>query len=334
MSTPAVKNLFAMLKWNTPGVVRSVLLLAVALSSLCSMAIGVGDFSLSGFLAGDPADRFIGLVSRLPRTLAIVIAGTGLSISGLIMQTLTNNKFVSPSTAGTLAWCRFGVVLAMLLTAGYAMWIRAGVAFVASLAGTLCFIVLLQRMRFKNALMVPLIGIMLGNVIDAVTTFIAYRFDLVQNMSSWLQGHFSLIVRGNYELLYLGLPAVGVAYFYASRFTLAGMGETFAINLGLHPQRVIVLGLTVVALTTSIIVVTVGMIPFVGLIIPNVISFIRGDNLKGTLFDTALLGALFLLVCDLIGKTVLFPYEVNISVVVGIFGSLIFLGILFWRKKR
>ena len=312
---------------------RGILLVLLSVFTLLSMTVGVQEFSLAGFVAGHGEDRFIGLISRLPRTLAIIIAGTGLSISGLIMQTLTNNRFVSPSTAGTLAWCRFGVMLAILFAAGCPAWIRVGVAFIASLSGTFCFIGLLQRMRFKNVFMVPLAGIMLGNVVSAITIFIAYRYDIIQNMASWMQGNFSLIVKGNYELLYLGLPCIAISWLYASRFTIAGMGESVAISLGENPRRIMMWGLAIVAFTTSLIVVTVGSIPFVGLIVPNIVSLIRGDNLKGTLFDTALLGSVFLLACDLAGRTVIHPYEVNISVVVGIFGSLIFLGLLFRRKR-
>lgn len=320
-------------KWNNPAILRGLLFVSLVVLTVLSIATGVQDFSLAGFLSGNDEDRFIGLISRIPRTLAIIIAGTGLSISGLIMQTLTNNKFVSPSTAGTLAWCRFGVMLAILFAAGAPTWMRVSVAFVASLAGTFCFIGLLQHMRFKNVFMVPLVGIMLGNVVSAITIFIAYRYDIIQNITSWLQGNFSLIVKGNYELLYLGLPCVAISWLYASRFTIAGMGDTLAISLGENPHRIMLLGLSIVAFTTSLIVVTVGSIPFVGLIIPNIISMLRGDNLKGTLPDTALLGSVFLLACDLAGRTVINPYEVNISVVVGIVGSIVFLALLFWRKR-
>lgn len=320
-------------KWNVPAIFRGLLFISLFILAVFSIITGVQDFSLLGFLSGNGEDRFIGLISRVPRTLAIVIAGIGLSISGLIMQTLTNNRFVSPSTAGTLAWCRFGVMLAILFAAGAPVWMRVGIAFVASLTGTFCFIGLLQHVRFKNIFMVPLAGIMLGNVVNAMTIFIAYRYDIIQNMTSWLQGNFSLIVKGNYELLYLGLPCVAVSWLYASRFTIAGMGDTLAISLGENPRYIMLLGMAIVTFTTSLIVVTVGCIPFVGLIIPNIISMIRGDNLKGTLPDTALAGAIFLLTCDLAGRTVISPYEVNVSVMVGIVGSIVFLVLLFQGKR-
>lgn len=250
------------------------------------------------------------------------------------MQTITGNKFVSPSTAGTMEWSRFGVMLAILFFGGQASILKMFIAFVTSLAGTIVFMQLLQRMRFKNAMVVPLVGMMLGNVISAITSFFAYRFDIIQNMSSWLQGNFSLVIKGRYELLYLGIPFLFIAYFYANKFTIAGMGESFSKNLGLNHRSVVSLGLVIVAVITSTVVVTVGSISFVGIIIPNIVTMFMGDNLKNSLPVTAIVGALFLLVCDMIGRLILFPYEVSISVIVSVLGSILFLLLLFRRKSK
>lgn len=181
--------------------------------------------------------------------------------------------------------------------------------------------------------MIPLIGIMLGNVINSVTGFIAYKFDLIQNINSWLQGNFSLIIKGKYELLYLGIPFFLIAYIYADKFTIAGIGEDFSSNLGLNRENIVMIGLIIVSVITSIIVVTIGSIPYIGLIIPNIVSIYKGDNMKKSLFDIAVLGSLFLLICDLIGRIVIFPYEMSISVIVSIIGSIIFLFLIFRRYK-
>lgn len=97
--------------------------------------------------------------------------------------------------------------------------------------------------------------------------------------------------KGRYELLYLSIPLVIIAYVYADKFTLAGMGESFSVNLGLKYKRVVNIGLIIVSLITSLVILTVGMLPFLGLIIPNIVSIYRGDNLKNSLPHTALLGA-------------------------------------------
>lgn len=313
---------------------RLVLLIALIVLGIISLTIGVKDFSISGLIRGNYDDLYILIVSRLPRLLSILITGAGLSISGQIMQTITANKFASPSTAGTMEWCKLGVLLAIFIAGGQAKILKISIAFLVAFLGNLLFVFIIQRIKLKNAIMVPLIGIMLGSVVGSFTTFTAYRFDLIQNISSWLQGNFSLIIKGNYEILYLGIPLVVVAYFYAGKFTLAGMGESFATNLGINYKRVILLGLLIVSLLTAIIVVTIGNIAFVGLIIPNLVSMYLGDNLKYTLADTAILGSLFLLLCDIIGRVVIYPYEVSISLIVSILGSIIFLIIIFSKKGK
>lgn len=207
-------------------------------------------------------------------------------------------------------------------------------AFLIALAGSLLFVQLLQRMPLKSPVMVPLIGLMLGNVVSSFTSYLAFRYDLVQNISSWLQGNFSLVVKGRYELLYLGIPLVALAYFYAKKFTIAGMGESFAKNLGLNHKGITMVGFVIVAFLASIITVSVGSIAFIGLIIPNIVSIYYGDDLKHTLFDTALLGGLFLLCCDILSRIIVHPYEVSVSVIVSVIGGAIFLFLLFQKNKE
>ena len=191
---------------------------------------------------------------------------------------------------------------------------------------------ILNRIKFKDAIFIPLVGLMFGNILSSITTFFAYKSDIIQNISVWLQGDFSLILKGRYELLYISVPVLIIAYIFANRFTVAGMGEDFAKNLGLSYKSIVNLGLVLVALITTTVVLTVGMIPFLGLIIPNIVSIFKGDHLEKTLPHTALLGIIFLLVCDILGRVIIFPYEVPISMTVGVIGSVIFLFLLFRGK--
>ncbi len=313
---------------------RIFLIILLIVLSIVSIMIGVKEFSLRGIFTGNADDVNLVLISRIPRLISIIVTGASLSVAGLIMQTITNNKFVSPSTTGTMEWCKFGVMIAILLFGGRSSLVKMGVAFICALFGTLLFMKLLTKLQFKNAIIVPLVGMMMGNVVGSITSFFAYKYDIMQNMSSWLQGNFSLIIKGRYELLYLGIPFFIIAYVYANKFTIAGMGESFSQNLGLNHKRVVMGGMVIVAFITSTVVVTVGSIPFLGLIIPNIVAIYKGDNIKNTLFDIALLGSIFILICDIIGRIIIYPYEVSISVVVSIVGSIIFLVILFWRNKN
>ena len=308
------------------------LLLLLGVLSLLSIGIGVKDFSIIGLFTGNSDDVTLAMISRIPRLVSIIVTGASLSIAGLIMQTITSNKFVSPSTAGTMEWCKFGIMLAIVLAGGQSKIIKILLAFLVSLAGTMFFMYILNKIQFKNIVMVPLIGMMLGNVVGSITSFVSYKYDIVQNISSWLQGNFSLVIKGNYELLYVGIPFLILAYLYANKFTIAGMGESFATSLGLNHKLVVGVGMVIVAFITSIVVVTVGSIPFIGLIVPNLVALYKGDNLKNTLLDTAIFGAIFVLVCDIIGRVIIAPYEVSISVVISIIGSILFM-ILLLRKK-
>lgn len=312
---------------------NSIYIIILIVLSIISIQIGVKDFSIIGALFNNKEDVFLATISRLPRLLAIIITGAGLSIAGLIMQTITNNKFVSPSTAGTMEWCRLGILISMLFFGGEHKLVKILSAFIIALIGNFLFMLILRNIKLKNSLMVPLIGMMLGSVVSSITSFIAYKYDIIQNLSSWLQGNFSTILKGNYEILYFGIPVAIIAYIYANKFTIASMGEEFSINLGVNYQKTVTIGLVLISFITSLIVVTIGSIPFVGLIIPNIISMTKGDKIKNTIFDIAMLGTIFVLVCDIIGRLIIYPYEVSVSTIISILGSAIFLFILFKKEK-
>lgn len=301
--------------------------------SIASLFIGVSHLSLTDIFSLTEEQRHILFVSRLPRLISIVIAGATMSVSGLIMQQLSHNKFVSPTTAGTLDSARLGVLVSLMIFAAASPLQKIIVSFVFALLGTFLFMKVLERIQFKDAVFIPLVGLMFGSIINSISTFFAYRYDLIQNMTSWMQGDFSMIMSGNYELMFVSVPVLIIAYIYANRFTIAGMGEEFAQNLGLNYRQVVNLGLIIVALATASVVLSVGVIPFLGLIIPNIVTIYQGDHLKNNLFHTAILGALFVLMCDVIGRIVIYPYEIPISLTVGTIGSGVFIYLLLRRKK-
>ncbi|MGD6846047.1 ABC transporter permease [Rossellomorea aquimaris] len=308
------------------------LFITLILLSLLSLFVGVSHITPMDLLQFQSEETQIFLISRLPRLLAILLAGAGMSIAGLIMQSLSRNKFVSPTTVGTIDAARLGILVSMIVFVNASILEKMVVAFAFALAGTLLFMQILDRIKFKDAVFIPLVGLMLGNVLSSVTTFFAYKANVIQNMAAWLQGDFSLIMKGRYELLYISIPIMIIAYLYANRFTVAGMGEDFSKNLGVSYRKIVNIGLVLVALITVTVVLTVGMIPFLGLIIPNIVSIFKGDHLQKTLPHTALLGAIFLLVCDILGRVIIYPYEISISLMVGVIGSAIFLYLLVRRK--
>jgi iron complex transport system permease protein len=309
-------------------------LLAVAAGAFASLFIGVSDLTPLDLLHPDEAQARVFLVSRVPRLAAVLLAGSAMAVAGLVMMHLTRNRFVSPSTAGTTEWAGLGIVVATLCWGGSSVLGKMSVAIGFALVGTWVFLRLLRRLVFSDMIVVPLVGIMLGGVVSAAATFLAYRFDLLQSMDAWTNGDFSGVLAGRYELLYAVAAATAVAYLFADRFSVAGMGEAFAVNLGIAYDRVVRIGLVLVSVVTAIVVVTVGAIPFLGLVVPNLVTMAMGDNLRRVLPVTALAGAAFVLVCDVAGRVIRYPYEIPVGSVVGVVGGVLFIGLLLRARTR
>ena len=322
MPTPLLKALAAALV--VPG-------LAAA-----SLFIGVSDVSIASLLSSAPGDRPLQvlLISRIPRTVALILAGMAMSVAGLIMQMLARNRFVEPSTAGTVESAGLGILTVTLLAPGMPLFGKMAVAAVFALAGTFLFMRLIRAVPHRSTLVVPLVGIMLGGVVWSVTAFIAYRFDLLQTLGAWTLGDFSGVLRGRYELLWVAALLTLIAYLAADRLTVAGLGENFTTNLGLNYDRVLALGLTIVAMVTAVVVVTAGSIPFLGLIVPNLVSAMMGDNMRRSIPWIALTGAGLVLACDIASRLIRYPYEVPIGTVFGVVGSIIFLWLLLRRRQQ
>lgn len=308
-----------------------VLLAFVLLLSLLSLFVGVIELNMKEILAGDFAQLEILLISRLPRLLAILCTGMGMSIAGLVMQQLCMNKFVSPSTGATISSAQFGILLSMIFFTKSTLMEKAAFAFIFALLGTWIFVFLIQAISFKEVIMVPLVGIMFGNIISGVTGYFSYKYNMIQALSSWLVGDFSLILRGRYEIVFLVVPLIIVAYIFANHFNIVGMGENFSKNLGVNYQVVLFAGISIAALITASVVVTVGSISYIGLIVPNLVSILKGDKIRNNILDTSLFGAGFVLICDMIGRMVIFPYELPIELIIGVVGSILFILLIFYR---
>lgn len=319
-----------MLKYKT----TIILIMLLILCSALSLFIGVIDLDIKNLLTGNPEQWKIFLVSRIPRLLAILCTGIGMSVAGLIMQQLCMNKFVSPTTGATISSAQFGILLALLFMPQSTLWSRALFAFAAAIAGTWIFVWFIQRVQFKDVIMVPLVGIMFGNVIGGITNYLAYQYEMTQALSSWLVGHFSIVLSGNYELVWLSVPLVILAFLFANHFNIVGMGKDFSKNLGVPYQLMLFAGLSIAAMITASVVVVVGSISYIGLIIPNLVAMFKGDKIRGTLVDTALFGALFVLLCDMVARVVITPYELPIELIVGIVGSVLFIALLLYRLKH
>lgn len=300
-----------------------------------SLSIGVANFSWANVFSGSLNDSTqVMLISRLPRTFAILLTGASMGVAGMIMQILLKNRFVEPSMVGASQSAILGLLLMSLLLPSAALLTKMLVAAVAALLGMLLFMAMIRKLPPTAQLLVPLVGIIFGGVIESVYTFIAYETDMLQLISVWQSGDFSGVLLGRYELLWLTGALAVVAYLIADQLTIVGLGESVAVNLGINRNVILWAGLVIVALITSLVVVTVGNIPFIGLVVPNIVSRLLGDKLRASLPAVALLGAVLVLLCDIVGRVIVFPFEIPVATVFGVLGTVLFLGLLFRQPAR
>ncbi len=314
-------------RWLFLAAIGSVVVLAAV-----SLFVGVYDVTLAG-LWGDSEALQVFLASRVPRTAALVLAGVAMSVAGLIMQLITQNKFVEPTTAGTVQFASLGILLVTILWPGAPVWARMVIASGAAFAGTLVFLAFLRRVTLRSAVIVPLVGIMLGAVVGAVTMYLALQFRLSQMLASWQAGSFSDILRGRYELLWIVAGLTVVAYIAADRFSVAGLGEDIATNVGVNYRRIMLLGTVIVALVSGVVVTVVGFLPFLGLIVPNLVSLTLGDNARRGLPWVAVAGAGIVVACDILSRTVRPPAEIPVGTILGVLGAVVFI-VLILRQDR
>lgn len=311
--------------------ISSCLFISLIGLAILSLNIGGHSANLLDFL--NQKDSNILFISRIPRLIALIIGGLGISMAGLLIQSLQSNRYLSPSTMGLNSWCRLGMVLAIVFFNSHARLSKMLLAFAITLFGSYIFLYFINKLRVKNEIIVPLYGILLGEIISAITTFIAYYFNIIQNINSWMQASFSLVIQGEYELIYLSFIALILIYLFAREFSVAGLGKNIATNLGLNYQLFQFIGLSIIALLVSSVLITVGSIPFLGLIIPNIVRSIYGDHLKNNILICGLLGANILLLCDILSRILYHPYEIPISIILNILGSIIFIFILLKANK-
>lgn len=255
--------------------------------SVASLFVGVIDLSWAA-LWSDPAALELLVVSRAPRTIAVVISGGALAVSGAIMQMLVRNRFVEPMTAGTGQGAALGILLVTLFAPGASIFVKMVLASLTALAAGAGFLAIVQRLPPTQPLLVALVGLIYGGILGAAVTFIAYQADLLQYVEIWMNGEFSGVLQGRYELLWLVALVAALTYLAADQFAIIGMGRTASINLGLNYGQTMVLGLLAISIVTALTVVTVGLIPFVGLVVPNIVARLAGDNLRRSLPLTAI----------------------------------------------
>lgn len=310
--------------WTKPFIAAIV---AVAVLSIISLFTGVYD------LRGQEDGIQMFFITRVPRTAALMLTGAAMSMAGLVMQLITQNRLVEPTTTGTIEWAGLGLLTIYLLFPAPTLVLRMTGAIIFSFIGTMIFFLFLRRVKLRSSLIVPIIGLMLGAVISAVSTFIGLLFQMTQNIETWFVGSFAPIQVGRYEYLWIIILITVLIFLYANRLTLAGLGEDVATSLGVNYNRIVLIGTGLISVAVGIVAAVIGNLPFLGLIVPNIVSMIRGDDLRSNLPWVCVLGMGTIMVCDIISRTIIMPFEVPVSLILGTVGAAVFIVLLLRQRK-
>lgn len=269
---------------------------------------------------------------RLPRILMACIAGAGLAMAGLTLQTITNNSLADPHLLGISSGAVLGAVLVtMHIGEVLGQYTLPLAAFIGSILATVIILFINQRLRLQNASQLLMCGIALSFVFTSAANLALFLGD---NRSGhqvifWMLGGLGLARWST--LVIPALVCLGCFLcltLYARKLNALLLGDETAESLGINVKALRVKMFTLSALITSVIVAQCGAIGFVGLMIPHVARYFLGAEISKLIPITALAGALFLLWVDVISRTLLTSQELPIGIITGFIGGLYFVGLL------
>ena len=310
--------------WTAPFIIAVAVVLLLGIISLFT-----GVYDIKG--QADGMQMFF--ITRVPRTVALMLTGAAMAMSGLVTQLITQNRLVEPTTTGTIEWAGLGLMFVYLVFPAPSLVLRMAGAIIFSFVGTMVFFLFLRKVKLSSSLIVPIIGMMLGAVVSAFSTFMGLLFRMTQSIEAWFVGSFAPVQVGRYEYLWLIVIVSLLIFLYADRLTLAGLGEDVATSLGVNYNKIVILGTGLISVAVGIVAAVIGNLPFLGLIVPNIVSLYRGDDLKSNLPWVCVLGMGVITLCDIISRTIIMPFEVPVSLILGTTGSVIFIVILLKQRK-
>lgn len=286
----------------------------------------------------DPAydvERSIIVNLRLPRTIMAGLTGVALALSGLLYQETFQNKLTSPDLLGVSAGSAVGAALAILL--GLSAVFISVFAFAFGVLTVFLTVLVAKMFRNGSSTILLLAGIIVGGLMSAVMTIIKYSApddSILASIAYWLMGSFS---NSTMESVWIFLPIVGACsiclLLIRQKINLVSLGreeaQTKGMNYALY--RYLIIGIATLMTATS--VAFSGTISWIGLVIPHIVRLLVGRDAKKTIPLCISFGGLFMIVVDILSRTFT-PAEIPLSGITGLFGTVIFVGILFYRRRE
>ncbi|SHN09564.1 FecCD family ABC transporter permease [Gracilibacillus kekensis] len=314
------------------------LILAIIITLLISLNIGTmriapGDVWKTMIGQGSDQNQLVLFDFRLPRMVIALLIGSGMAISGAILQGVTHNELADPGILGINSGAGFAVVLFIYLTQGNPTS-QVLVLPLAALAGAIVAAILIYLISWKNGVS-PIRLILVGIGINAAFSALIIVYQLKMDPDNftqatiWLSGN---IAGTDWSYTLALLPWIifllPITFFKARTLDTLHLGDETAQGLGTHVEKERMLLLFIAVALAGASVAVGGAIAFLGLVVPHLARKLVGAGHKQMLITSALLGALLLLAADTIGRNILSPSEIPVGLIVSLIGGIYFIYLL------
>ncbi len=309
--------------------------------SVCAGSVSIPVADIWKQLSGETDELYATILFqiRLPRTLAAILLGGALALSGYLLQTFFHNPIAGPFVLGISSGAKLFVAIVMIVFLKYSKTLSSVDLIVAAFCGSMLsmFIVLLMSPKVNNMSFLVLIGVMIGYICSAVTDFLvtfAEDSDIV-NLHNWSMGSFSGITWDNVKIIVLVVAVAGLFTFFLSKQMEAyQLGETYAKNMGVNIKVFRILLVLLSSILSAVVTAFAGPVSFVGIAVPQIIKRLYQTAKPIVMIPACFLGgAVFCMFCDLLARTVFAPTEMSISTVTAIFGAPVMIAVMLKQNK-
>ncbi len=342
MNLPICTGSNRKIKYTACFVILILLLVIFFTSSVCAGSVSISVADIWGQLTGEGDELYTTILFqiRIPRTLAAILLGGALALSGYLLQTFFHNPIAGPFVLGISSGAKLFVAVVMIIFLKWSRTLSSVDLIVAAFLGSMLsmFCVLLMSPKVSDMSFLVLIGVMIGYICSAVTDFLvtfAEDSDIV-NLHNWSMGSFSGITWENVKTILLVVAVTGIMTFFLSKPMEAyQLGETYAKNMGVNIRLFRVLLVLLSSILSAVVTAFAGPVSFVGIAVPQIMKRFFQTAKPIVMIPACFLGgAVFCMFCDLLARTVFAPTEMSISTVTAIFGAPVMIAVMLRQRQK
>lgn len=342
MNLPICTGSNRKIKYTACFVILILLLVIFFTISVCAGSVSISVADIWGQLTGEGDELYTTILFqiRIPRTLAAILLGGALALSGYLLQTFFHNPIAGPFVLGISSGAKLFVAVVMIVFLKWSRTLSSVDLIVAAFLGSMLsmFCVLLMSPKVSDMSFLVLIGVMIGYICSAVTDFLvtfAEDSDIV-NLHNWSMGSFSGITWENVKTILLVVAVTGIMTFFLSKPMEAyQLGETYAKNMGVNIRLFRVLLVLLSSILSAVVTAFAGPVSFVGIAVPQIMKRFFQTAKPIVMIPACFLGgAVFCMFCDVLARTIFAPTEMSISTVTAIFGAPIMIAVMLRQRQK